>query len=113
MLFKLALGKEKSEKHSYNKSSWALPVNKYNLIRFFPSLFFINFLVSISKTTFDFTLENFINAFLNCKYIVNIFKKEFLVLCIVTTIFTNATNLYIFNILQLSKFLLFYYFWFY
>ena len=28
------------------KSSWALPINKYNLVKFFPSLFFIKFLVS-------------------------------------------------------------------
>ena len=41
----------------------------------------------------DFMLRNFNNAFLNCKYIFNIFKNEFLVLCIVSTIFTNFTNL--------------------
>ena len=41
----------------------------------------------------DFVLRNFINAFLNCKYIFNIFKNEFLVLCIVTTTFINVTNL--------------------
>ena len=94
ILLKLAFRQEKSRKHSYNNSSWALPVNKYNLPKFFPSPFFINFLVSNLKMTFDFTLKNFINALLNCKYIFNIFKKEFLVLCIVNTIFTNVTNLY-------------------
>ena len=34
------------------------------------------------------------NVFLNRKYIFNIFKNEFLVLCIATTIFTIVTNLY-------------------
>ena len=38
-------------------------------------------------------LRNFINTFLNCKYIFNFFKNEFLVLCIVTTVFTNVINL--------------------
>ena len=76
-----------------SKSSWALPINKYDLVKFFPSLFFIKFLVSIFKTIIDFILRNFINAFLNCKYVFNIFKNEMLVLCIVYTIFTNVTNL--------------------
>ena len=76
-----------------SKSSWGLPINKCNLVKFFPSLFFIKFLVSIFKTIIDFILRNFINAFLNCKYIFNIFKNEMLVLCIVYTIFTNVTNL--------------------
>ena len=76
-----------------SKSSWALPINKYNLVKFFPSLFFIKFLVSIFKTIINFILRNFINVLLNCKYIFNIFKNEFLVLCIVYTIFTNVTNL--------------------
>ena len=76
-----------------SKSSWALPVNKYDLVKFFPSLFFIKFLVSIFKTIINFILRNFINVLLNCKYIFNIFKNEFLVLCIVYTIFTNVTNL--------------------
>ena len=75
-----------------SKSSWALPINKYNLVKFFPSLFFIKFLVSIFKTIINFILRNFINVLLNCKYIFNIFKNEFLVLCIVYTIFTNVTN---------------------
>ena len=78
---------------NYSKSSWVLPINKYDLVNFFPSLFFIKFLVSIFKTIIDFILRNFINVFLNCKYIFNIFKNEFLVLCIVYTIFTNVTNL--------------------
>ena len=78
---------------NYRKSSWALPINKYDLVNFFPSLVFIKFLVSIFKTIIDFILRNFINVFLNCKYIFNIFKNEFLVLCIVYTIFTNVTNL--------------------
>ena len=94
ILFKIAFEKEKSEKHSYRKSSWVLPVHKYDLVKFFPSPFFINFLVFIFKIAVDFMLRNFINAFLNCKYIFNIFKNEFLVLCTVTTIFTNVTNLY-------------------
>ena len=76
-----------------SKSSWGLPINKCNLVKFFPSLFFIKFLVSIFKTIIDFILRNFINVLLNCKYIFNIFKNEFLVLCIVYTIFTNVTNL--------------------
>ena len=78
---------------TYSKSSWALPINKYDLVKFFPSLFFIKFLVSIFKTIIDFILRNFINVLLNCKYIFNIFKNEFLVLCIAYTIFTNVTNL--------------------
>ena len=41
----------------------------------------------------DFILRNFINVLPNCKYVFNIFKNEFLVLCIVPTIFTNVTNL--------------------
>ena len=32
----------------------------------------------------------YVNAFLNCKYVFNIFKNGFLVLCVV---FTNVTNL--------------------
>ena len=93
-----------------SKSSWGLPINKYNLVKFFPSLFFIKFLVSIFKT-----IINFINVLLNCKYIFNIFKNEFLVLCIVYTIFTNVTNLCnIFLIFyDYLNFLLFYYFWVY
>ena len=78
---------------TYSKSSLALPINKYNLVKFFPSLFFIKFLVSIFKTIINFILRNFINVLLNCKYIFNIFKNEFLVLCIVYAIFTNVTNL--------------------
>ena len=78
---------------NHSKSLWVLPINKYDLVKFFPSLFFIKFLVSIFKTIIDFILRNFINVFLNCKYIFNIFKNEFLVLCIVYTIFTNVTNL--------------------
>ena len=78
---------------TYSKSSWALPINKYDLVKFFPSLFFIKFLVSIFKTIIDFILRNFINVLLNCKYIFNIFKNEFLVLRIAYTIFTNVTNL--------------------
>ena len=38
-------------------------------------------------------LRNFISEFLNCKCIFNIFKNKFLVLCIVSTVFTNVTNL--------------------
>ena len=101
ILFKLAFGKEKSEKHSYSKSSWVLPINKYDLVKFFPSPFFIKFLVSIFKTIIDFILRNFINAFLNCKYIFNIFKNEFLALCIVSRFFNNDAN-------QCHIFLIFY-----
>ena len=78
---------------NYSKSSWVLPINKYDLVKFFSSPFFIKFPVFIFKTIIDFILRNFINVFLNCKYIFNIFKNEFLVLCIVYTIFTNVTNL--------------------
>ena len=46
-------------------------------------------------------LRIFINVFLSCKYIFNIFKNEFLVLCIVSTIFTNVTNV-------CNRFLIFY-----
>ena len=92
-----------------SKSSWALPVNKYDFVKFFPSLFFIKFLVSIFKTIIDFILRNFINLLLSCKYIFNIFKNEFLVFCIVYTIFTTVTNLC--NIfLILYDYLNFYYF---
>ena len=78
---------------TYSKSSWALPINKSDLDKFFASLFFIKILVSISKAIINFILRSFINVLLNCKYIFNIFKNEFLVLCIVYTIFTNVTNL--------------------
>ena len=71
----------------------ALPINKYDLVKFYPSLFFIQVLVSTFKTIIDFILGNFINVLLNCKYIFNIFKNEFLILCIVYTSFTNITNL--------------------
>ena len=67
---------------TYSKSSWGLPVNKHDLVKFFPSLFFSKFLVSIFKSIINFILRNFINVLLNCKYIFNIFKNEFLVLCI-------------------------------
>ena len=89
IFFKLANLKIKN----YSKSSWVLPINKYDLVKFFPSLFFIKFLVSIFKTIINFILRNFINVLLNCKYIFNIFKNEFLVLCIVYTIFINVSNL--------------------
>ena len=59
----------------------------------FHSLFFIKILVSIFKTIIDFILRIFIKVFLNCEYIFNIFKNEFLVLCIVYTIFASVTNL--------------------
>ena len=61
----------------------------------FHSLFFIKILVSIFKTIIDFISRIFIKVFLNCEYIFNIFKNEFLVLCIVYTIFTSVTNLYV------------------
>ena len=77
---------------NYSKSSWTLPINKYDFVKFFLSLFFIKFLVSIFKII-GFILRNFINVLLNCKYIFNIFKNEFLVLCIVYTNFTHVTNL--------------------
>ena len=38
--------------------------------------------------------RNFINAFIDCKYIFTIFKNDFLLLCIVTASFTNVNNLY-------------------
>ena len=78
---------------TYSKSSWALPINKYELVKFFPSLFFIEFVVSIFETIINFILKNFMNVLFNWKYIFNIFKNGFLVLCIVYTIFTNVTNL--------------------
>ena len=59
---------------------------------FFLAYFFIKFLVSIFKTIINFILRNFINALLNFKYMFYIFKDEFLVLCIIYTIFTNVTN---------------------
>ena len=77
---------------SYSKFSWVLPINKYDIVKFFLSLFIIKFLVSIFKTIIGFILRNFINVFLNCKYISNILKNEFLILCIVYTILTNVTN---------------------
>ena len=91
ILFKVAI--KKSEKHSYSKISWALPINKYDLITFFRSPFFIKLLVSIFKMIIYFMLRNYINPFFNYKYISNIFKNEFLVLCIVFTNLTNATNI--------------------
>ena len=78
---------------NYSKSSWVLPINKYDLVKFFSSPFFIKFPVFIFKTIIDFILRNFINVFLNYKYIFSTFKNEFLVLCIVFTIFTNVIYL--------------------
>ena len=34
---------------NYSKSLWVLPINKHDLVNFFPNLFFIKFLVSILK----------------------------------------------------------------
>ena len=79
-----------------SESSWALPINKYNLVKFFPSLFFIKFLVSIFKTIINFISRNFIDVLLNYKYIFNIFTNAVLVLCIVYTIFTNALTFVIY-----------------
>ena len=62
------------------------------MVKFFSNLFFIKILVSNFKTIIDFILRNFINAFLNCKHIFNIFKNEFVVLCIIYTNFTDFTN---------------------
>ena len=36
---------------------------------------------------------HYVNAFLNCKYVLNIFKNGVLVLCVVSTIVTNVTKL--------------------
>ena len=74
ILFKLAVGKGKSKKHSYSKLLLVLPINKYDLIKFFPTPFFIKFLVSIFETIIDFMFRNVINTFLNYKYIFNIFN---------------------------------------
>ena len=60
-----------------SKSSWALPINKYNLVKFFSSLLSIKFLVSIFKTIINFVLRNFINVLLNCKYIYTFLRKIF------------------------------------
>ena len=87
ILLKLSFWNEKIEKHSYSKFSWVLSVNKYNLVNFFPSPFFINILVFIFKTTIDFMLTNLVDAFLNYKYISKIFENDILILCIITTIF--------------------------
>ena len=85
---------------TYSKSSWALPINKYDLVKFFPSLFFIKLLVSTFKKIINFILRNFINVLLlNCKYIFNIFKNKFLVLCIAYTIFTNVIHFQYFTII--------------
>ena len=103
---------------NYSKFLWALPIKKYDIVKLFTNLFFIKFLVSIFKMIIDFILRNFINVLLNCKYIFNIFINEFLVLCIVYTIFTNVTKLcniflIFYNYLISFFFFFFYYFWFY
>ena len=54
---------------NYSKSSWVLPINKYDLVKFFSSPFFIKFPVFIFKTIIDFILRNFIMYFLT----INIF----------------------------------------
>ena len=79
--------------NNYNQSSSVLPINEYDFVKFFLDLFFIKFLVSIFIKIVDFILRNIINVLLNCEYILNIFNNEFLVLCIVYTIFTDVTNL--------------------
>ena len=60
---------------NYRKSSWTSPINKCDLVIFFPCHFFIIFIVSIFKTIIDFILRNFINVLLNCKYVFNIFMN--------------------------------------
>ena len=41
-----------------SKSSWGLQINKHNLVKFFPGLFFIKFLVSIFKMIINFIFRN-------------------------------------------------------
>ena len=41
-----------------SKSSWGLQTNKHNLVKFFPGLFFIKFLVSIFKMIINFIFRN-------------------------------------------------------
>ena len=48
---------------TYNKSQWALTINKYDFVKFFPSLFFIKVLVSIFKSIINFISRNFINVY--------------------------------------------------
>ena len=62
---------------TYSKSSSALPINKHDLVKFFPSLFFIKFLVSIFKLIINFILTNFIDVLLNCKYISTFLRIKF------------------------------------
>ena len=66
---------------------------KISLTHIFPGPFFINFLVCIFKMAIDFMLRNFIMHFLILNIFLTFSRMIFLVLCIVTTIFTNATNL--------------------
>ena len=54
---------------NYSKSSWVLPINKYDLVKFFSSLFFIKFPVFIFKMIIDFILRILLMYFLT----INIF----------------------------------------
>ena len=86
---------------NYSKPSWVLPINKYDLVTFFPSLFFIKFLVSIFKTVIDFILRNFINVLLKCKYIYKINVSN---LCNIFLIFYDYLNFCYFTIFGSIKF---------
>ena len=54
IFFKLVSGKVKGKEHSYGKSSWVLPIIKYDLVKFCPGQFFINLLVFVFKAMIDF-----------------------------------------------------------
>ena len=77
IFFKLASEKENSEKHSNSKSSWILPIIKYDLIVCFPGSFLIKFLVSIFKTMIDFMLRNFLMYFLTVNIFLTFLRMNF------------------------------------
>ena len=62
---------------TYSKSSWALPINKYDLVKFFPSLFFIKVLFSIFKTIINFILKILSMYFLTVNIFLTFLRLNF------------------------------------
>ena len=62
---------------TYSKSSWALPINKYDLAKFFPSLFFIKVLVSIFKAIINFILKILSMYFLTVNIFLTFLRMNF------------------------------------
>ena len=55
----------------------ALPIKKYDLVKFYPSLFFIQVLVSTFKTIIDFILGNLLMYFLTVDIFLTFLRMNF------------------------------------